>query len=70
MEKKHSCYMYAPGQFVAHIRKTSATSTGVTIPAPMLKSMGLRPGMEVMVTIEIAKPRIEKIEGLSEEASQ
>lgn len=68
MDRKSSCYVYAPGQYVAPVRQIAASSVGITIPKRVARNLKLRPGMEVMVTIEVAEP--EQAQAPSEEASE
>lgn len=49
MEKKPSCYVYAPGQYIGHVRQIARSSVGVTIPKSISNALHLRPGVEVMV---------------------
>ena len=60
MEKKPACYVYAPGQYVAHVRMIATSSLGVTIPKQVAKNLGLRPGMEVMIEVKRSIPDLEE----------
>lgn len=63
-ERKAGWYIYAPGQFVGKCRKIGTNSLVVTIPKGVVNTMGLRPGMDLMVSVERAKPtQIAKEEG-------
>lgn len=67
MERNPKCYVYEPGKYVATVRQIGTSSVAVTVPKQMAKNLRLRPGMEVMVTIEPATPKMEE---KPEEASQ